>query len=116
MKILIGFILLPVFCNSCSTETKSINVGSNNGKTITINGTSVYYEDYGQGTPLLLFSGGGINRSIKDFDKCIPELSKHYRVIAPDTPGQGRSGQSDSLSYDLLTDFMSQFIDSLKID
>ena len=63
-----------------------------------------------------MLSGGGINRSIKDFGKCIPDLSKHYRVIAPDTPGQGRSEQTDSLSYDLLTDFMSQLIDSLKID
>ena len=31
-------------------------------------------------------------------------------------PGQGRSEQTDSLSYDLLTDLMSQLIDSLKID
>lgn len=58
----------------------------------------------------------GLIRSIRDFGKCISVLSKHYRVIAPDTPGQGRSEQTDSLSYDLLTDFMSQLIDSLKID
>ncbi len=83
---------------------------------ININGKNIYYEEYGQGTPLLLLSGGGINRSIRDFGKCIPGLSKHYRVIAPDTPGQGRSEQTDSLNYDLLTDFMSQLIDSLKID
>lgn len=57
-----------------------------------------------------------MSRSIKDFEKCIPELSKHYRIIAPDTPGQGRSELSDSLSYQVLTEFMSQFIDSLKID
>lgn len=41
---------------------------------------------------------------------------KNYRVIAPDTPGQGRSEQTDTLSYSLLTNFMSQLIDSLKID
>jgi pimeloyl-ACP methyl ester carboxylesterase len=93
-----------------------INYGSNHGKNLTILGKKIYYEEYGQGTPLLLLSGGGINRSIKDFRKCIPALSKYYRVIAPDTPGQGRSEQTDSLSYDLLTDFMSQLIDSLKID
>ncbi|WP_332737579.1 alpha/beta fold hydrolase [Flavihumibacter sp.] len=62
-----------------------------------------------------MLSGGGINRRIKDFSKCIPELSKHFRVIAPDTPGQGRSEQ---IEFNLrpLTDFMSQLIDSLKID
>ena len=93
-----------------------IKYGSNNGKYLALLRKKIYYEEYGHGIPLLLLSGGGLNRSIKDFGKCIPALSKHYRVIAPDTPGQGKSEQTDSLSYDLLTEFMSQLIDSLKID
>ncbi len=116
MKIAIRLILVSLLWTSCNTETEDIEFGSNNGNVININGTKIYYEEYGQGTPLLLLSGGGIDRSIRDFRKCIPNLSKHYRVIAPDTPGQGRSEQTDSLSYDLLLDFMSQLIDSLKID
>ena len=116
MKIAIRLILVSLLWASCQTGTEKIEFGSNNGSVININGKNIYYEEYGQGTPLLLLSGGGINRSIRDFGKCIPELSKHYRVIAPDTPGQGRSEQTDSLSYDLLTDFMSKLIDSLKID
>ena len=116
MKIILGVILVSFAWTSCNTGTGQIEFGSNNGRVININGKNIYYEEYGQGIPLLLLSGGGINRSIRDFRKCIPELSKHYRVIAPDTPGQGRSEQTDSLSYDLLTDFMSQLIDSLKID
>lgn len=116
MKIALGLILISLLWTGCSTELAKIDYGSNNGKCIIINDRKIYFEEYGQGTPLLLLSGGGINRSIRDFGKCIPELSKHYRVIAPDTPGQGRSEQTDSLSYGLLTDFMSQLIDSLKID
>jgi len=116
MKIAIRLILVSLLWTSCKTGTEKIEFGSNNGRVININGKTIYYEEYGQGTPLLLLSGGGINRSIRDFGKCIPGLSKQYRVIAPDTPGQGRSEQPDSLSYDLLTDFMSQLIDSLKID
>jgi len=116
MKITLGLILVSLFWTSCSKGTEKIEFGSNNGSIVNINGKKIYYEEYGQGTPLLLLSGGGINRSIRDFEKCIPDLSKHYRVIAPDTPGQGRSEQTDSLSYDLLTNFMSQLIDSLKID
>jgi pimeloyl-ACP methyl ester carboxylesterase len=91
-------------------------VDSNNGRVINIHGKNIYYEEYGQGTPLLLLSGGGLNRSIKDFEKCIPDLAKHYRVIAPDTPGQGRSEQADTLTYDILLDFTSLLIDSLHID
>lgn len=116
MKITIELILVSLLWTSCKIGTENIEFGSNNGSVININGKNIYYEEYGQGTPLLLLSGGGINRSIRDFGNCIPDLSKHYRVIAPDTPGQGKSEQIDTLSYDLLTDFMSQLIDSLKID
>ena len=103
-------------CISCITETKKIAYGSNGGKQLRILNTNIYYEEYGQGMPLLLLSGGGMDRSIKDFEKCIPDLARHYRVIAPDTPGQGRSGLPDSVSYELLVAFTSQFIDSLKLD
>jgi pimeloyl-ACP methyl ester carboxylesterase len=83
---------------------------------VTIKGKQIYYEQYGQGTPLILLSGGGLERSIKDFQKCIPDLAKHYRVIAPDTPGQGKSEQADTLTYGILLEFMSELIDSLKVD
>lgn len=116
MKITFGLILVSLLWTSCNTGTTKIEYGSNEGRHININKRKIYFEEYGQGTPLLLLSGGGLNRSIKDFENCIPDLSKRYRVIAPDTPGQGRSEQTDSLSYDLLTDFMSLLIDSLKVD
>lgn len=116
MKIIYGLILVSFICTSCTTQTSNIDYGSNNGKRVTINGKEIYYEQYGQGTPLILLSGGGLERSIKDFEKCIPDLSKHYRVIAPDTPGQGKSEQADTLTYGILLEFMSQLIDSLKVD
>lgn len=116
MKSILGPIVVVFLWISCDTTEHTSEIGANNGSLVNINGIDLYYEEYGKGTPLLLLSGGGINRSVTDFEKCIPELSKHYRVIAPDSPGQGRSEQPDSLSYDLLTDFISQFIDSLKID
>ena len=108
--------LLLLLWTSCSTDQSTIEYGSNNGKHFTILNTKIYYEEYGKGTPLILLSGGGLDRSIKDFEKCIPELAKHYRVIAPDSPGQGRSEQADTLTYNVLLEFMSQFVDSLKID
>jgi pimeloyl-ACP methyl ester carboxylesterase len=79
-------------------------------------GTKLYYEEYGQGVPLIILSGGGINRSVRDFDKCIPKLSSKFRVILPDSPGQGNSQQPDTLSYEILTNFFSLFIDSLHLD
>ncbi len=92
-----------------------INYGSNNGKFLTIRGTKIYYEEYGKGIPLLMLHGGF--GDISDFQKVIPKLSEKYRVIIPDAPGLGRSEYADSiLSYQLLEDYNSIFIDQLKLD
>lgn len=118
MKNLIGLVLITIeiILTSCNSGTDKIEYGSNDGKQLSIFNKRIYYEEYGQGTPLILLSGGGLNRSIKDFENCIPGLAKHYRVIAPDTPGQGRSEQADTLTYGILLEFTSRLIDSLKID
>ncbi len=63
---------------------------------------------------MILLQGG--MGSIADFALCIPELSKHFRIIAPDSPGQGRSELADSLSYPLLAEYISKLIDQLKLD
>jgi hypothetical protein len=90
---------------------QKIKYGSNNGKYISIFNKKIYYEEYGKGTPLILLQGG--MGSIADFALCIPELSKHFRVIAPDTPGQGRSELADSMSYELMAEYISKLIDIL---
>jgi len=82
----------------------------------TIAGTKIYYEEYGIGSPLLILSGGGIDRSVRDFNQCITPLSKSFRLILPDSPGQGRSEQPDTLTYELLTGYFSHLIDSLDLD
>lgn len=110
------FVFIPFLWISCATSEQKIEYGAHDGKYLTILGSKIYYEEYGQGTPLILLQGGGITRSIGDFKKCIPELSKHFKVIIPDTPGQGRSEQADSMSYQLLTEYTSILIDTLKID
>ena len=92
-----------------------IKYGSNNGKYLTIKDTKVYYEEYGKGTPLLLIHGafGGIIH----FQNVIPLLSKKYRVIITDAPGLGRSEYAkNKLSYNLLAEYQSEIINTLKLD
>src|SRR5664279_1990959 len=91
-----------------------ISYGSNNGKYLVIFNKKVYYEEYGQGPPLIMLEGG--MKSISDFSLCIPELSKHFRVILPDDPGQGRSEMLDTMTYDLLAGYVSKLIDVLRLD
>jgi 3-oxoadipate enol-lactonase len=56
-------------------------------------GCSLHYEEYGEehghGSPLLLVHGLG--SSCQDWEYQIPALSAHYRVIAMDVRGHGRS-------------------------
>jgi pimeloyl-ACP methyl ester carboxylesterase len=120
MKNHLIIILMLLTCISqklySNDPNNNIKYGSNpnNGKYITIDKVQIYYEVYGQGMPLLLLHGG--LGSIANFQKCIPELSKHYLIIAPDCPGHGRSSQTDTLSYQFLSDYISKFIDYLKLD
>jgi pimeloyl-ACP methyl ester carboxylesterase len=108
-----AFILVTLVCNVCLAQT-NIPYGSNNGKYQRVKGVNLYYEEYGQGAPLLLIHGG--LSSIENFAPVIPGLSKKFRVIAVDCPGQGRSEQAEYLSYQLMADYFSQMIDLLKLD
>lgn len=108
-------ICLTLFsCNSSKETAESIKYGSNKGKYLDIHHTRIYYEEYGKGTPLLLLHQG--LGSIESISAVIPELSRHFRVIAPDAPGHGRSEQADSLSGDLLAEYCSSIIDKLNLD
>jgi pimeloyl-ACP methyl ester carboxylesterase len=114
-----AFYLLFLIAVSCSYAGRSfgqepIRFGSNNGKYALIFNKKIYYEEYGNGVPLILLEGG--MKSIKDFSMCIPELMKHFRVITPDDPGQGRSEMLDTMTYDLLAEYVSKLIDVLKLD
>jgi len=80
-----------------------------------IKGATLYYEEYGQGKPILMIHGG--LSSLSDFAKNIPVLARHYKVIAVDSRGYAKSTNDyDSLSYELLTDDMVQLLNQLHID
>ena len=57
--------------------------------TVDVNGLSTYYREWGQGDPLLLLHGGF--GSGEDMPPIGRELAKHFRVIAPDRRGHGRT-------------------------
>lgn len=113
--IVILFVLIFVSCNTPTKKT--IDYGSNQlvGKSVDINGIKIYYETYGKGEPLLLLHGNG--GSLQHFEFQIPELSKHFKVIAVDSRAQGRSTDSDKeITYALMASDMNELIDQLKLD
>jgi pimeloyl-ACP methyl ester carboxylesterase len=112
--IAILFILILI---SCNTPTKKpIDYGSNQlvGKSVDINDIKIYYETYGEGEPLLLLHGNG--GSLQHFEFQIPELSKHFKVIAVDSRAQGRSTDSDKeITYALMASDMYELINKLNL-
>ncbi|SFE67069.1 Pimeloyl-ACP methyl ester carboxylesterase [Chitinophaga sp. CF118] len=62
-----------------------------------VNGIDIHYVVGGEGEPLVLLHGFGQNWYM--WNRLLPELSKHFTVIAPDLPGLGESGKPDS-GYD----------------
>ena len=111
--VIISLAMLFSFLSSQDSHSQIV-YGSNNGKQISINSTNLYIEEYGSGPALLLLHGG--LGSIYKFRHAIPELANHFKIIAVDSPGHGRSEQADSLSYQLMTDYFSQLIDILELD
>ena len=97
-----------------ATEVVEYGHNARAGHTVALNGIKLYYETYGQGEPLLLLHGNG--QSIANMSNQIPDLAKHYQVIAVDTRAQGQSTNGrQTLSYDLFADDMSALLTALNI-
>jgi pimeloyl-ACP methyl ester carboxylesterase len=85
------------------------------GGTVNLNGTTVYYETYGTGQPLLLLHGNG--GSIASRSSQIPEYAKRYKVIAVDSRCHGNSGcPPGDLTYEQMAADVNALLDHLKID
>jgi 3-oxoadipate enol-lactonase len=74
-------------------------------------GAQIYYEVHGAGAPLLLIPGFG--SSIPVYWANLPELARHFRVIAFDPRGAGRSGSpAAGYSMDVFADDAAAVLDA----
>jgi pimeloyl-ACP methyl ester carboxylesterase len=62
--------------------------------TKSINGINIYYEIHGSGEPLVLIMG--LRRNAEWWYRQIPALSRHFKVIAFDNRGAGRTDKPES--------------------
>jgi pimeloyl-ACP methyl ester carboxylesterase len=83
--------------------------------TLHIHDVDIYYEEHGHGFPLILLHGNGEDCSI--FNQQVARFSPHFRVIAIDSRGHGRSTrQLESLSYKDMANDVVVLLDHLKIE
>ena len=81
---------------------------------VKVNGCSLYYEIHGQGPALVLIMG--LRRNIEWWHCQIAELSKHFKVIAFDNRGAGRSDKPEmDYSIKLFADDTSKLMEKLAI-
>lgn len=79
------------------------------------NGAVIAYQDIGEGRPLVFVHGLGSN--MYAWKKNVAELSQHYRCLALDLPGYGRSPKR---AYDFSVDFLAEsvkaFIEAMRLE
>jgi pimeloyl-ACP methyl ester carboxylesterase len=79
-----------------------------------VNGTRLFYAQFGQGTPVLLLHGGMANSNY--WGHQIEALAKTHLVTAVDTRGHGRSPvTSSAFSYEIFADDVIALIEFLKL-
>jgi pimeloyl-ACP methyl ester carboxylesterase len=81
-----------------------------------VNGIKMYYEIYGEGSPLVLIHGGGSTIQ-SNFEKVISLFAKNRQVIAVELQAHGRTTDRDAdLSFEQDADDIATLLKNLKID
>jgi pimeloyl-ACP methyl ester carboxylesterase len=85
------------------------------GRLVDVNGATLYYEEHGDGAPLILIHGGLASSS--QWQPVVPELAESFRVIRPDSRGHGRStNPAGELSYARIADDTATLIAALGLE
>lgn len=87
---------------------------SEQGQYVQANGLNVYYEEHGNGQPLILLHGGTDTSQM--WQPFLSTFVPHFRVIAPDSRAHGRTNNPQGeLSYHLMADDVVAFIQALNL-
>jgi pimeloyl-ACP methyl ester carboxylesterase len=81
-----------------------------------VNGVHLYYEERGEGPPLVLLHGGLLTIELS-FGSVIPVLAEHHRVIAVELQGHGRTADIDRpMAFEHLAADVVGLLDHLSLE
>lgn len=113
---LLKSILLIVIIMSAASLSNGQQIKPSASGYAPVNGIKVYYEVYGEGSPIILLHGAFMTINT-NWGQLIPELSKTRKVIAIELQGHGHTPFSDrELSHATLASDVEGVMDYLKID
>ncbi len=108
------YVFLGIFFVAQASAQVAITSNSVEGKAnyFTTEHSTLYYESYGSGAPLLILHGNG--GSTKSMYRLLPDLIPEYEVIAIDSPCHGQSSCNEELlSFEFIAEEIGKFIDEL---
>jgi pimeloyl-ACP methyl ester carboxylesterase len=80
-----------------------------------VNGLRMYYEDHGEGRPLVLIHGGGSTVQTS-FGVILPRLAHSHRVIAVEQQAHGHTADLDRpLSFEQMADDTAALLEQLQV-
>jgi pimeloyl-ACP methyl ester carboxylesterase len=108
--------MLLVAIMFAASRTNGQQIKPSNSGYAPVNGLKVYYEVYGEGSPIVLLHGAFMTIDM-NWGQLIPELSKTRKVIAIELQGHGHTQYSErKLSFPTLASDVEGVMDHLKID
>lgn len=117
-KLILTVFLLTAQQLLAQTQQKFSTPYGNNtaaGKYVKLNGIRMYYEEYGEGQPMVLIHSNGGN--IASMANQVDYFRKKYKVIVADSRAQGRSEEGEGrLTYEQITDDWAALLEELHID
>jgi len=100
-----------------------MSITASRGQSVHANGIDIHYLDQGNGDPLVLLHGGVVSTNLVwtgvpvAYASHMDTLAEHFRVIAPDTRGCGKTVHSGGpITFDLLADDVAALIDTLDLE
>lgn len=108
MKPYIFTILLAVITSSITMAQLP------NQKNITVNNINIAYYEQGEGETIILLHGWPQTSYV--WRKMFPQLSKQYRTIAIDLPGNGNSAEVSRYDTKYIASVIKDVVDKLEID
>jgi len=114
MRLLLTLFLLAVTCTArVSAANPPYHDNPAAAHYAALNGIRLYYEVYGEGTPLVLLHGNG--GDLSSLSAQIDFFRTHRRVIAIDSRAHGHSTMDkQELTYDLMADDVAALLLQLK--
>ena len=110
--ILAGFLITSWL----TTHGQEVQIGTLKGQSgyVDTNGAKIYYERYGEGTPLLILHGN--SGSVKGRHRIITDLAKTFSVVAMDSRCHGKSSCPEAdLTYEKMMQDVHMVLEKLDI-